>query len=223
MDQKRVFRNSMMGFNKDDVNKYISELSRKLDGVLSERDKAIETLEEAKHHYALAMDENDKIKENMQAKDAEINSLKRANETMQDRAKAHYEERIKNAKEFEALNARLSGLEGDIPELKTRAEKYERNAMHIAEAMISAREEAEHILNKAMSDAAFVREQILKELDSIGSRADELGQKYDDVRNSTFEATERFKEVIDSLYGELEGARKKIVGMKEDMSTQEEL
>ncbi|HWQ51411.1 MAG TPA: hypothetical protein VN369_06355 [Terriglobales bacterium] len=214
MENKRVFRNSISGFNKADVSKYIGELGRKVDAEIDARKKAEEAAEAAKKELAAAKAESSALAEKLQSLQEECTALRGTNEAMAEKTRTHYEDRVKAAKESDALYARIAELEGELPQLRERAAKYERNAIHIADAMISAREESERIISKATKTAAEIRSQLAAELARVGEEAEKLGDQYLSIKKDAFDCTERLHGVLEAMCVELEGVQGRLAQMR---------
>jgi len=214
MENKRVFRNSMGGFNKTDVSNYIGELGRKVDAEIDARKKAEEAADKAKQELAAAKAESQELAAKLEKLQEECIALRGTNEAMAEKSRSHYEDRVKAAKESDALYARIAQLEGELPQLKERAAKYERNAIHIADAMISAREESERIINKATKTAAEIRSQLAAELARVGEEAEKLGGQYLNIKKDAFDCTERLHGVLEAMCVELEGVQGRLAQLR---------
>ncbi len=222
MENKRVFRNSMGGFNKADVSKYIGELGRKVDAEIEARKKAEDEAAAAKKELAAAKAESFELASKFESLREECAALRGTNEAMVEKTRTHYEDKVKTAKESDALYARIAQLEGELPELKERAAKYERNAIHIADAMISAREESERIIGKAAKTASEIRSQLASELARVGEEAEKLGGQYMNIKQDAFNCTERLHAVLDAMCVELDGVQGRLAQLRSAMESNQE-
>ena len=214
MDNKRVFRTSLGGFNKEDVSRYIGELGRKVDAAVGDCTKAEEKAAIAQKELAAVTAESSDLSVQLENLKAEYATLQEMNVAMTEKSRTHYEDKVKAAKESNALYARIAELEGEMPVLIERAERYERNAIHIADAMISAREESERIINKAVNTASEIRIQLSAEINKVGDEAEKIDREYLRIRDDTYSCTEKLHSVLDSLCIELEGVRGRLSELK---------
>lgn len=188
-DKKVKFRQSISGFNREDVNNYISDMTAKHLKETQEDKKTIAQLEEKlkklENELEECREEYEKEKEN--AENQRISDLTALNEKL--------------TAENEKLTAENSELNNKVTEFikvqeKTEAlweksSKYDEVSNQIGSLIISANAEASGIVARAKLKACAVSNRMIEETkDSLT----ELGDKYTkEVTNKTLELTDALK------------------------------
>ena len=223
-----VFRSSISGYNKSDVNEYLVRMSQEF----NEREAAVRERAERAEKEAQASEEKlaelEGCTENYKIQIAEItarldNALGEKLELENKAARAdketvsEYEARIKEqdaviARQFEEIDSlreelentreKLAGLDSTnekYEELSRKAQLYEKTSANIGDAIISANKTAEEIVAAAKEEARLLAEQAQRELD--------------EKRRALEESARR---ALESIFGKLASAasenRKEVAG-----------
>lgn len=170
---KVIFRSSMAGYNKKDVNKYISDVDARHALETEEASVRVAKLEAELAALRLAEDEdrrklenaNNKITElegKLEAADAELGELRDKCGKAEDEASAH-------AREVQALRAKLAEVPGNVPtsdeleDLRRRAAAYdELDARKLTSPQYGAAAEADNVIRSAYNEAERIRQEALR-------------------------------------------------------------
>lgn len=194
-DSKNViFRSSVGGYNKTDVNEYLlrlvgefnekeEELKKKAERAEKEI-KALEekvdelkaSLDEQKSCLAQKTEETDKLTLEKEELEAELTALQKES-AMEQNEKANEQDAV-IAKQFEEIDSLRTELEAtkekltlavnesaEFAELARKAQIYEKTSANIGEAIISANKTAEEIIAAAKEEARLLSEETQSELD----------------------------------------------------------
>lgn len=177
-----LFRKSMKGYNKDDVNEYILGLNRTLEEQTALHEKEA-------NEYKAKLDEAEKrakeLEELIKKQDAVIASLKARDEE----AEKLSGENLEMEQEIISLRVTVSELEESLADYKKaenesseKAEQYDSICTRAGEILVIASTTAEDILNRANSEATKIvgdantkKELMLRTFsESVDSAADDI-------------------------------------------------
>ena len=204
MEQKRMFRTSLSGFHKEDVNRYIAELSKKIEEVSARCQKAEQETDGLRGERDRAQQESEQLRQELEKANARLESLQSGNDVLMEKARKHFEDEARAAKEEDELRQRVAELEARIPELEQRAGRYEKEALSIAQTLIGAREESERIVAAARDNARLVQEQLRQEVARVAGALDRRTADYVEIREGTQRYGEQLRVMMQTLFDELE-------------------
>lgn len=192
-DKKVKFRQSISGFNREDVNNYISDMTAKHLKETQEDKKTIAQLEEKlkklENELEECREEYEKEKEN--AENQRISDLTALNEDL--------------TAENEKLKAEISELTNEVTEYRKAQEetaalwekssKYDEVSSQIGSLIVSANAEASGIIARAKLKACAVSNRMIEE---TKDRLTEMGDKYTkSVTDKTLELTGGLKDLAE--------------------------
>ncbi len=160
-----VFRSSMRGYNKSDVNNYLvkfnAEAAEREESARAEAKAASARAEKAEKTAAEAQKLADEYKEKIAELEAEIDGLAAQLQREQ-------EENVRLEDEVQiAVNAEDDTLESDeFAELRKKAALYDENSANIGETLISAKKMAQEIIDRANEEATVREERSRAEADA---------------------------------------------------------
>ncbi len=212
MENKRVFRTALGGFNKEDVNRFISELSRHLDECVNYAKDCEERINAAEQRIAeLQIEYENKAREADEVYD-KLESCSQSLISMRERSHQLVEEKIKLAREVDKYKTIATKPAEVDPEVLEKARRYEQNSMHIANAMISAREEADKIIDNAISIGADVRRKIQADTSKVYQEIERANFEYSEIQQGINRYTEQMRTILEAVFVELDGSQ---IRMKE--------
>lgn len=210
LEQKRLFRTSLNGFRKEDVNRYIAELSQryaelaeKIQHVEQERDLLRGERDEARS-------KTNSLTEELAKQQERLASLQSGNDVLMEKARLHFEEKARASREEEELRNRLAELEQRIPELENRAQRYEQESTLIGQTLIDARQESERIRNAAQDTARLVHQQLQQEISRVAASIDDVANSYQEIQAGTQRYSEQMRTMMETLLRELQETRSHI-------------
>ena len=190
-DKKVKFRQSISGFNKDDVNNYIQQLNAKFAKESEEKQKTITSLEEkikqleeqleqkAAEEETAAVEESDA---RIALLTADIDRLNSENESLE-----------KENKELKATVEQYRRNEEENAVVWEKSSKFDKVSGQIGSLIISASAEAEGIIAQAKLKARSVSNTMIE---STKEKLCEISEKYtNDIMEKTAELTLRLGEV----------------------------
>ena len=204
LEQKRMFRTSLSGFHKEDVNRYIAELSKKIEDVSARCQKAEQEAGELRGERDRAQQDGEQLRQELEQANKRLESLQSGNDVLMEKARKHFEDEARAAKEEDELRQRVAELEARIPELEQRAGRYEKEALSIAQTLIGAREESERIVAAARDNARLVQEQLRQEVARVAGALDRMTADYVEIREGTQRYGEQLRVMMQTLFDELE-------------------
>ena len=199
-----MFRTSLSGFHKEDVNRYIAELSKKIEEVSARCQKAEQETDGLRGERDRAQQESEQLRQELEKANARLESLQSGNDVLMEKARKHFEDEARAAKEEDELRQRVAELEARIPELEQRAGRYEKEALSIAQTLIGAREESERIVAAARDNARLVQEQLRQEVARVAGALDRMTADYVEIREGTQRYGEQLRVMMQTLFDELE-------------------
>ena len=214
LEQKRMFRTSLSGFHKDDVNRYIAELSKKIEESSACCQQAQSELEALRNERNEAQKDREELKKELEQTNARLEALQSGNDVLMEKAREHFEDRARASHEEQELRQRVAELEARIPELEERAKRYEKESLYIAQTLIGAREESERIVAAARDTASLVREQLRQEIARVAGAVDRMTSDYVDIREGTQRYSEQMRVMMESLFHELEVTRNHLTAIE---------
>ena len=93
LEQKRMFRTSLSGFHKDDVNRYIAELSKKIEESSACCQQAQSELEALRNERNEAQKDREELKKELEQTNARLEALQSGNDVLMEKAREHFEDR----------------------------------------------------------------------------------------------------------------------------------
>ena len=154
-----MFRSSFRGFHKDDVNRYIAELSKRMEETELTCRQAEEASETMRRSLELSRAEADSLKKQAESLERQLASLQANNELLYKKNRTYAEEKTAALQREQQLLARVAELEAQLADPATyndpaqaqkigeayRAEQDKTDALYEAlEAAEMAVEEAEN-------------------------------------------------------------------------------
>lgn len=220
-----LFRSSMSGFKKKDVNDYIAKLCHDFEQREAEAKAEIATLKEENSKLIAAAEETSKLEEAVKASE----ELKKSLEEAEALIAAQNEKLASYAEEVEALNCAVDGYKKQLEEMTVTAEKikeYESMTSRMGEIFMEATAEAERIRRDAKASSeeyarAAAEEcrrkqaEVYKKLDEFAvARRAEINSLLDKARGSINVALRDFEnkargltaDSIPSNFADFEGA-----------------
>lgn len=166
MAKDALFRNSLGGYNKDDVNRYIEELSVQYADRGSELESEIKELKKELEVLPSLMAE----KEKAERLTAENEALKKENADISDAIKAQGEELEEKKNALLSVTAEKDALEIRVKELTERDEKLTaENAKVAAECQLKEKE-----LETAIAECEAKKAQLDSEKEEFERRAEDM-------------------------------------------------
>ena len=200
MAKDALFRNSLIGYNKNDVNRYIEDLGvqytdrgDELEGEIKELRKQLEELP------ALRAE-----KEKAERLTVEVEALRKENEDIAEAIRVQGDTLESTRIELSDVSAEKNALELRVKELMERDEKLTaENARIAAEAEIKAKE-----LKELSDEAVSMKERLLEEQAEFEKRAEEMLMQ---IQAQAKEVIDKANETADSI---IEDARRKVQSEK---------
>ena len=199
-----MFRTSLSGFHKEDVNRYIAELSKKIEEVSARCQKAEQETDGLRGERDRRSRRASSSGRSWRRQTPGWSRCSRATTCSWRRRASTLRTRPGPAKEEDELRQRVAELEARIPELEQRAGRYEKEALSIAQTLIGAREESERIVAAARDNARLVQEQLRQEVARVAGALDRMTADYVEIREGTQRYGEQLRVMMQTLFDELE-------------------
>ena len=151
-----------------------------------------------------AQQDGEQLRQELEQANKRLESLQSGNDVLMEKARKHFEDEARAAKEEDELRQRAAELEARIPELEQRAGRYEKEALSIAQTLIGAREESERIVAAARDNARLVQEQLRQEVARVAGALDRMTADYVEIREGTQRYGEQLRVMMQTLFDELE-------------------
>jgi len=210
MENKKRFRGAMFGFKKQDVNNYIMSINGELGGRIQE-------LEE--EHLALEAQKSDLLDE--------ISRLSNENITLQAQSGLSSEQERELQSQIDSLRARLNGAAAESDNLraqmssiiaerdnlaansssatqeytalKERVVLLEAERVYIADAILTARHEAERVIAEAHTEANQVYAEMERDVQMLKERMQLENERIEALRNSAQQAIAQYMDNLDKI------------------------
>ena len=98
-----MFRTSLSGFHKEDVNRYIAELSKKIEDVSARCQKAEQEAGELRGERDRAQQDGEQLRQELEQANKRLESLQSGNDVLMEKARKHFEDEARAAKEEDEL------------------------------------------------------------------------------------------------------------------------
>lgn len=180
-----LFRSAVNGFNKEDVIAYIAQLnseleksSNKLTSALSEVEKLNNALIEEKGKTADAMAKADELKEKLDKQEAVIS--------------AQYENMDKIKEEVQRRTEAQAPAEEVPSTYAEKAEMYDKMSAQIGDLIISAKKDADEIVEKSVNDANAMIENVKSQISENAEKVNKniTSELYSETNECYREATD---------------------------------
>lgn len=182
MENQKSFRRAVIGFNRSDVLRYISELSAMIDRLKKEQEREIADYE----------NEISKLKEKLSEVEYAATTHKKENEELraglselQKRSSGISNEYVNikrslegKINEFVALERKVNELTEQNASLAEKAALYDAGAKAIGDVMLRARQDADRITENAIKNAAVVRGSIEKEVKAASGAVSDISAQF---------------------------------------------
>ncbi len=189
MGDKRIsFRKSMSGYNKDDVNSYIEQMSIKLSDAEAEYQKKIGELENKIKELEANAGQVEELSKKLEESD---NLIAKLNETV-DNLNIEKNELIKENAVLQS-QAKETELRAENSEVVEKSNKYDQVSGQIGELILNANAKAETIVNEAQIKARINANTII---DSAMEKLSKLNEKYvGEITSKTVQLTEELRAI----------------------------
>ena len=190
--REKLFRSSMMGFNKEDVLEYIASMARSSESVekrLKENSELTRTNQDMEHRlkeFEQKMSVVDDMVGREQQRSSEINSSFQELQDELERTKKELEERDRTIRMAATQNKQL---QQKLDEYKDKSEKYDHVVMRIGNAIAKAQASADVIINEAKETASKISRETTSTTDKLSaefSRMKMESEKLQKYVNDTF-------------------------------------
>ncbi|MBQ3077462.1 MAG: hypothetical protein IJC43_06370 [Clostridia bacterium] len=198
-----MFRSSFRGFHKDDVNRYIAELSKRMEETELTCRQAEEASETMRRSLELSRAEADSLKKQAESLERQLASLQANNELLYKKNRTYAEEKTAALQREQQLLARVAELEAQLPTLEAAARRYDSQAQLIAETLVDARVQSDRLLRTAGERAELVRQQLRGEVARVSDSVDRMAESYRDVQDGISRYSLQMKAMMESLLEEL--------------------
>lgn len=169
-------RVGMMGFNKNDVCEYISELNNNFSDQLSSQKR-----------------ESERSLAHMNEKNEELNSSIVRLETEKDELN----------RKLEKKDEVIAQLQSEIEQIKKQISDERQKHNSIADILLDAKDFADGLRAKAVSENEALRQENLKEYNAERKRISEYRERVDKVKSTLIEALRSMEAQTDEINGEL--------------------
>ncbi|WP_040197850.1 hypothetical protein [Candidatus Soleaferrea massiliensis] len=191
--REKLFRSSMMGFNKEDVLEYIASMARSSESVekrlkekISELTRTNQDMEHRLKEFEQKMSVVDDMVGREQQRSSEINSSFQELQDELERTKKELEERDRTIRMAATQNKQL---QQKLDEYKDKSEKYDHVVMRIGNAIAKAQASADVIINEAKETASKISRETTSTTDKLSaefSRMKMESEKLQKYVNDTF-------------------------------------
>ncbi|NLT58750.1 MAG: hypothetical protein GXX99_07295 [Clostridiales bacterium] len=208
MEQRRIFRTSFNGFHREDVNRYISEISKKLEECGVARRQAEVLFETTARERDELKNERERLTAELAEARSRMATIQSGNELLLEKTKGYFDDKAKSTQEIQDLREQLARLEQSLPALNERAERFEQSTRQIAEVLISARAEADRIVGAARENAAMIRARLQGDAGRVYAVVGRMVEDYAGIREGMSHYSRQLEAMLEDLYAELTGAQK---------------
>ena len=210
MEQKRIFRSSIGGFHKEDVNNYIAELSRRMEELSATRQQTEQRMLLLQEESEQKSRDVTRLERELFEAREQLEAARSGNELLLEKARSHFEDKARAARELGELRDELSGLRHSIPQLTERAERFDLQSKQIAEVLIDARAEAERIVEAAQVTSDVIHARLRDEIARVSDTLGRIFSDYATLQQQARQQTAQLDGMLQQLFDELEDTKARI-------------
>lgn len=200
MEAEPKFRTAAVGYNKNDVNDYIEQMTQEYQDKIKEKDDEIAKLRNQLKELKAQVEENTKTALDIKEKDDEIGKLKNQLKEL----KMQAEEGVKAANSVKEKEQEITNLRSRLEELQSEVEKNKDNydssedKAKIAEVLIKAQATAEGIIEEAKATAAEERRRIEEVIEKDRENIVDMKGELKKLRTTVIEMLKHFEKDLNS-------------------------